>query len=334
MSIPQMERETLPSLRNLMKALQPDFDAFYREFRSRVRSDVFMVDQAVRYIVRRRGKALRPFLVLASARLLGEPQPATFRACLIVELLHTATLVHDDVVDQGKMRRGFPSLNSLWGNKFSVLFGDYLLSHSLTAMLEERSLPWLDILSKTARRMSRGQLLELARARRGDLSEETYLDMIADKTAALMCACCELGTLSIGGEGSQQKALAEFGEHIGIAFQIRDDLLDYTGRPRLFGKKIGEDIRSKKVTLPFIAALQSAGSAEKNRMLGLLRRGVREEEIPEIVHFVEANGGLGCAQSKAVEYGKRATQSLLAFPDSPSKEILLQFVQYAIRREK
>ncbi len=317
-----------------MKALTPDFDAFYKEFRSRVRSDVFIVDQAVRYIVRRRGKALRPFLVLASARLFGEPQQATFRACLIVELLHTATLVHDDVVDKAGMRRGFPSLNSLWGNKFSVLFGDYLLAHSLTAMLEERSLPWLDILSQTARRMSRGQLLELARARRGDLSEESYFDMISDKTAALMCACCQLGTSSIGANGSVQKALAEFGEHVGIAFQIRDDLLDYTGRPRLFGKKIGEDIRGKKVTLPFIAALQSAGNGEKNRMLGLLHRGIREEEIPEIVRFVEANGGLGYAQSKAVEYGKRATESLLAFPDSSSKDTLLQFVQYAIQREK
>ncbi|MFH1012003.1 MAG: polyprenyl synthetase family protein [bacterium] len=317
-----------------MQILAPDFDTFYREFRSRVRSDVFVVDQAVRYIARRRGKALRPFLVLASARLLGQPQQATFRACLIVELLHTATLIHDDVVDRATMRRGFPSLHTLWGNKFSVLFGDYLLAHSLAAILEERSLPWLDILSETAKRMSRGQLLELSRARRGDLSEESYFDMIADKTAALMCACCQLGALSLGANGSVRQALAEYGEYVGIAFQIRDDLLDYTGRPRFFGKRIGEDIRDKKTTLPFIAALQSAGNGEKNRMLALLRTGIREKDIPTVVRFVEGNGGLGYAQSKAAEYAKRAEESLLVFPDSPSKNTLLQFIQYAIRRQK
>ena len=314
--------------------MAPDFDAFFREFRSRVRSDVFVVDHAVRYIVRHRGKALRPFLVLASGRLFGEPQQATLRACLIVELLHTATLVHDDVVDKATMRRGFPSLNQLWGNKFSVLFGDYLLAHSLGAMLEERSLPWLDVLSHTARRMSRGQLMELALARRGDLSETAYFDMIADKTAALMSACCQLGALSLNANGSMQQALGEFGESVGIAFQIRDDLLDYTGRPRLFGKRIGEDIREKKITLPFIAAFHQAGNGEKKRMLALVRRGAKEKDLQAVLHFVQGNGGLDYAQAKALEYGQQAEQSLSIFPSSPAKNILLQFIQYAIHRAK
>jgi octaprenyl-diphosphate synthase len=314
--------------------LAPDFDAFYREFRTRVRSDVFLVDQAVRYIVRHRGKALRPFLVLASGRLFGKPQQTTFRACLIVELLHAATLVHDDVVDKATMRRGFPSLNRLWGNKFSVLFGDYLLAHSLSAMLEERSLPLLDILSTTAKRMSRGQLLELALSRHGDPSEVAYFDMIADKTAALMSACCQLGALSLNADSSMQRALGDFGESVGIAFQIRDDLLDFTGRPRLFGKRVGEDIREKKITLPFIAALQQAQNGEKKQMLALVKRGAQEKDLRIILQFVQDNGGLDYAHTKAVEYGREAERSLSIFPDSSSKDLLLQFIQFAIHRAK
>lgn len=317
-----------------MESLAPDFEAFYREFRQRVRCDVFMVDKAASYLVRRRGKALRPFLVLASARLFGQPQAATLRACLIVELLHAATLVHDDVVDQASMRRRFPSLNRLWGNKFSILFGDYLLAHSLAAMLEERSLPLLDILSATAKRMSRGQLLELTRTRRGDLSEESYFDMIADKTAALMCACCQLGALSLSVNGTSQKALADFGESVGIAFQIRDDLLDYTGRIRFLGKRIGEDIREKKITLPFIAACRRAGKKEKERMITLLRRGAQGKDIHTIIEFVKLNGGLDYTQAKAIEYGKQAEDTLSVFPDSPSKDLLVRFIQYATFREK
>lgn len=317
-----------------MEALAPDFDAFYREFRARVRCDVFTVDQAVRYLVRHRGKALRPFLVLASARLFGPAQTATLRACLIVELLHTATLVHDDVVDQASMRRRFPSLNHLWGNKFSILFGDYLLAHSLAAMLEERSLPVLDILSATAKRMSRGQLLELVHTRRGKPCEVGYFDMIADKTAALMRACCQLGALSLAANEREQEALGDFGELVGIAFQIRDDLLDYTGRTRFFGKRIGEDIREKKITLPFIAAFKHAGKKEKERILALLRRGAQGKDVYTIIQFTKGNGGLDYAQAKVVEYGKRAEETLSIFTDSPSKDILVQFIQYATLRDK
>lgn len=317
-----------------METLAPDFDAFYREFRTRVRCDVFMVDQAVRYLVRRRGKALRPFLVLASARLFGQPQTATLRACLIVELLHTATLVHDDVVDQATMRRRFPSVNSLWGNKFSILFGDYLLAHSLAAMLEERSLALLDILSATAKRMSRGQLMELVHTRRGVVSEEGYFDMIADKTAALMRASCELGALSLAATKREQEELGNYGELVGVAFQIRDDLLDYTGRTRVFGKRIGEDIREKKITLPFVAAFNHAGKKEKERMLALLRQGARGKDVQTIIEFVRGNGGLDYAQAKAIEYGRRAEAALSVFPDSPSKDILAKFVHYATLRQK
>ena len=293
-----------------------------------------MVDQAVRYLVRRRGKALRPFLVLASARLFGKPSLSTYRACLIVELLHTATLVHDDVVDKSTMRRRFPSLNHLWGNKFSILFGDYLLAHSLAAMLEERSLPLLDILATTSKRMSRGQLLELTRTRRGDISEESYFDTIADKTAALMRACCQLGALSLDEDDGVQLALAEYGESVGIAFQIRDDILDYTGRTRILGKRVGEDIRDKKITLPFIAAFQHAQEGERKEMLALIRRGAKGKDISLIIKFVRTNGGIDYAREKAMRYGQRAEEALSNIPDSDSKNILIQFIQYAIHREK
>ncbi len=293
-----------------------------------------MVDQAVRYLVRRRGKALRPFLVLASARLFGKPGISTYRACLIVELLHTATLVHDDVVDKSTMRRRFPSLNHLWGNKFSILFGDYLLAHSLATMLEERSLPLLDIFAKTSKRMSRGQLLELTRTRQGDISEESYFDTIADKTAALMRACCQLGALSLDENDDVQLALAEYGESVGMAFQIRDDLLDYTGRTRVLGKRVGEDIRDKKITLPFIAAFQHAEKAERKEMLALIRRGAKGKDISLIIQFVRTNGGIDYAREKAMQYGQRAEEALSRFPDSDSKSILIQFIQYAIHREK
>ncbi|MBU1936435.1 polyprenyl synthetase family protein, partial [bacterium] len=202
------------------------------------------------------------------------------------------------------------------------------------AMLEERSLPLLDILATTSKRMSRGQLLELTRTRRGDISEASYFDTIADKTAALMRACCQLGALSLGENDDVQLALAEYGESVGIAFQIRDDLLDYTGRTRVLGKRVGGDIRDKKITLPFIAAYQRAGEGKGKEMLTLLRRGAKGKDVSLIVQFVRTSGGVDYAREQAIQYGQRAEKALSPFPDSESKSILIQFIQYAIHREK
>ncbi len=229
---------------------------------------MFLIDQGARYVVKARGKATRPFVTLACARLFGEPTELTYRAAAIVELLHTATLVHDDVLDGADVRRGLPSFNKLWGSKYAVLFGDYLLAHSLQATLENRNLELVALLAETARRIVQGQLKEWIRQRERDLTAESYYSMIADKTAALFHAAAELGALTMGRSAEERASLASFGEKFGLAFQIRDDILDLAGTCALLGKPAGRDLHDRKYTLPLLLALRvfrKNGSGARSR---------------------------------------------------------------------
>ncbi|MBU1651016.1 polyprenyl synthetase family protein [bacterium] len=302
--------------------------------RSILSSDVKMVDKVVRYIVNHRGKGLRPILTLLSARLFGVPSQRTIKAAVIAELLHTATLVHDDVVDDAQMRRGFLSINAIWKNKVSVLVGDYLLAKSLTETLDLRDFEVLDILSVTARRMSRGELLQIAKVRKLDITEEVYLDMIGDKTGALLAACCELAAVTSGQNGEVRENLKQFGEKIGLAFQIRDDILDFEGRRSVIGKPIMGDVKEKKLTLPLIHAIRSAKWQESRKIIKKIRRGLKRSEKQDVLDFIHQHKGIEYASEAALNLKDEALTCLDGFPESPERKLQVDFTNFAVTRVK
>ena len=323
-----------PHLKEFTSRLAGDLQRVDNQMRTTLASDVHLVDNVVRYIVKRKGKTLRPILTLLSSRLFGPVQDSTIKIAVIVELLHTATLVHDDVVDDSKMRRGYLSINAIWKNKVSVLVGDYLLAKSLAEMLGLRDFDVLEILSNTAKRMSRGELLQIAKARKLDITEEVYFDMIADKTAALLSACCELAAVTSGGNGDERNHLRNFGEKLGLAFQIRDDVLDFEGLKSHLGKPTMGDVKEKKITLPLIHALRSTNDGESRRIVNAIRRGLKPSQKTQILDFIHQHDGIGYASRVAEDLKDKALQHLATFPSTPERQILEDFTEFSINRTK
>ncbi len=243
-------------------------------------------------------------------------------------------MVHDDVVDDSQFRRGFLSINAIWKNKVSVLVGDYLLAKALSEMLDLRNFTVLDIFSVTAKRMSRGELLQAAKARKLDITEEVYLDMIGDKTAALMGACCELAAVTSGANGEQQEHLRSFGEKAGLAFQIRDDILDFKGRRSVIGKPVMGDVKEKKITLPLIHAINSGNDGESRKIVKMIRKGIKPSESREVLKFIQKHEGIEYATGVANQFRTEALEHLDYFPDSECKKTLEEFSEYAVAREK
>jgi len=321
-------------LNDFKAQLSGDLDKVDHEMRNILSSDVRMVDKVVRYIVKHKGKSLRPILTLLAARLFGEPNEKTIKAAVITELLHTATLVHDDVVDEARVRRGFLSINAIWKNKVSVLVGDYLLAKSLTEMLDLRDFTVLDILSLAARRMSRGELLQIAKARKLDITEEVYFDMIGDKTAALFAACCELAAVTSGCDGELRNDLRNFGEKLGLAFQVRDDILDFEGRRSVIGKPTLGDVKEKKITLPLIHAIGNCPNGEGKRILRMIDKGLKAGEGKRVLQFVHDHGGIAYALEVAERMKSEALGYLQRFPASEQLEMLKQFANHSVNRTK
>ncbi|HMQ67530.1 MAG TPA: polyprenyl synthetase family protein [Ignavibacteria bacterium] len=320
---------------NLKKISAPiisELTAFEKQFSSVLKSKVALIDLITKYILKQKGKQIRPILVLLSAKLCGEINPRTYTAANLVELLHTATLIHDDVVDEAKTRRGIASINAVWKNKASVLIGDYLLSKGLLISLENNEYDFLQLTSEAVRRMSEGELLQIQKARNFDASEETYFKVISDKTASLIKTCCKLGALSTAKNKSDVEKLGVFGENIGIAFQLRDDILDYTGRKKLLGKSTGNDLKEKKFTLPLIVSLRNAPKKESAQIMKLIKSD-RTKKFDEVFEFVIKYGGVEYSEKKVEEYSKEAIKSLNDFRDSEVKESLLEFVKFVSTRE-
>jgi octaprenyl-diphosphate synthase len=282
--------------------------------------------------MRTHGKGIRPTLVLLAASL-GEARPneQAIRAAVIVELLHEATLVHDDVVDEADVRRGWPTLSVRFKNKVAVLFGDYMLANVLASTLEARDMVWLDVLSETARRMAKGELLQAARSRSLDMTEADYISMIGDKTASLMNAACRLGGLSAGLSAEQVASLGVYGESLGLAFQIKDDLLDLFGDAGI-GKPVGGDLKERKLTLPLLAALPKAAPREARRIRARIRRGIKRGEIKDIAAFVRQHDGEDYAIRAMNDYRRTAQEALASLPDRPAREKLLQLADFAVER--
>jgi len=323
-----------PLLYQIRSSLHNELEEYHLTLTRIMSSDVALVDKVARYLVRHRGKGLRPLLVLMSSRIVGTANQNTYLVAALVEILHTATLVHDDVVDEAEVRRSFPSINALWKNKVSILMGDYLLAKSLISATETGSLEIMEILAHTAKRLSKGELFQIEKSRKLDISEQEYYKLVSDKTAALLSACCELGCMTVRNNPTDRQVLAQYGENIGIAFQIKDDLLDYEGKEHVLGKHVGADLKGKKITLPLIISLKNAPGSEKSYVLKLLKKGVSREDIEYIIAFNERYGGLEQAYQAAVAFAEKAKTCLNNYPDNPYKENAVRFVEYVISRKK
>jgi len=319
------------TLSNISRPIKDELVQFNEIFRNSLKSKVPLVDLITRYIMKQKGKRIRPLLVMLSGKINGEVGERTHRGAVLVEMLHTATLVHDDVVDNSDKRRGFPSINAIWKNKIAVLMGDYLLSRGLMIAVEGGDFDFLRIITQTVKRMSEGELLQIQKTRKLDIDETTYFKIISDKTASLIGTCCELGCASTTDNAKQILAMRSYGENLGLAFQIRDDILDFEGVTKLFGKPIGADIKDKKMTLPLIHALNRVEKSETGRIKKLIK-GEKKENIEKVIDFVKANGGLEYAKEKARQIGDKAKAELAIFSDSSAKESLINLVDFVLER--
>jgi octaprenyl-diphosphate synthase len=320
---------------NLNKISQPvknEIDEFQKIFAGSLKSNVALVDLITKYVLKQKGKKIRPILVLLSAKLCGKISARTFVAATLVELLHTATLIHDDVVDEAKTRRGLPSINAVWKNKAAVLIGDFLLSKGLLVSLDNNEFEFLKATSEAVRRMSEGELLQIQKARNFDATEETYFRVISDKTASLIKTCCKLGALSVTTDKNKIEKISGFGENLGIAFQLRDDLLDYTGRKKLLGKATGNDLKEKKFTLPLLVALRNAPSKKSKEIMKLIKSD-SNKKFDTVYYFVEEFGGIEYTVGKISHYANLALESLESFTDSESKDSLAELASFVSNRE-
>jgi octaprenyl-diphosphate synthase len=321
-------------LDTIIAPVAPQLKDFEAHFRRSLRSDVGLVDTVVRYMIKRKGKRIRPALVLLSAAACGGVNESTFRGAALVELLHTATLVHDDVVDDADTRRGWPSINRIWKNKVSVLLGDYVLARGLLLSLEHEDIAFLHSTSNAVKRMSEGELLQIQKSRQMNTDEETYFRIIGDKTASLLATCCEIGARSASDDDAVVDHMRAYGEALGVSFQIRDDLLDFLGKEATLGKPIGGDLKDKKFTLPLIHAFREAPSARRKKVLRALKSGVKRKKIAEILEFVKEYGGIDYAVKVAKEYRDQAVSHLDGFPDSDAKRALTDLADFVISRTK
>ncbi len=318
-------------LEDIKAPIAREMEEFEPKFRASMKTKVLLLDKIMSYIVKRKGKQMRPMFVFLSAGTCGKISEATFRGASLIELLHTATLVHDDVVDEANYRRGFFSVNALWKNKIAVLVGDFLLSRGLILSIENKDFELLSIVTHAVREMSEGELLQIEKSRRLDITEDVYYEIIRQKTASLIASCCAVGASSAGSDPETVEKMRLFGEKIGMAFQIKDDLFDY-GEMEI-GKPLGIDIKEKKMTLPLIYALSRSSWLEKRRIIGIVKNeSNKPKKVKEVIQYVKGSGGIEYAVNKMNEHHKEAIDILRTFPDSPYRKALEQLVQFTIDR--
>lgn len=315
--------------------IRVEMELFEKKFHDAMSSKVALLNRITYYIVNRKGKQMRPMFVFLVAKMIskGEVNERTYRGAAVIELIHTATLVHDDVVDDSNRRRGFFSINALWKNKIAVLVGDYLLSKGLLLSIDNGDFDLLKIISVAVREMSEGELLQIEKARRLDITEEVYYEIIRQKTATLIAACCSLGACSVAPESQEVEKMRKFGELIGMAFQVKDDLFDYTDGP--IGKPTGIDIKEQKMTLPLIYALNQSDKSERKWLINSVKRHNKDKRrVREVIQYVKQKGGMEYAESKMLDFQQQALAILEDFEESSYKASLKQMVNYVIERKK
>ncbi len=320
-------------LDEIKKPVASEMKIFEGRFEQHMKSSVPLLDRITHYIVSRKGKQMRPMFVFLSAGANGGINDSTYRGAALIELLHTATLVHDDVVDDSNLRRGFFSISALWKNKIAVLVGDYLLSKGLLLSIDNDDFQMLHIVSEAVRRMSEGELLQLETARKLNIAEDTYYEIIRNKTASLIASCCACGTASTGASKEQIKLMHDFGEVAGMAFQIKDDLFDF-GTDEKIGKPAGIDIQESQMTLPVIYAMNQASRSEKRRILNIIKNHHKDKQkTEEVIRFVQEQGGIRYAMEKMISFRDKAYEFLKLLPPSEYTESLKNLVTFTIERE-
>ncbi len=321
------------SLKHIRRPVEKELKEFEGHFREAMRTPVPLLDRITYYIVRRKGKQIRPIFVFLSAKLCGGVNESTFHAATFIELLHTATLVHDDVVDDSSERRGFFSINALWKNKIAVLVGDYLLSRGVLLATKHKEYRLFEIVAESVKEMIEGELLQLEKARRLDISEEVYYDIIKQKTASLIASACSAGAVSATKDDEVVEKMRLFGEKLGIAFQIKDDLFDF-GTDDI-GKPTGIDIKEKKMTLPLIYALQNTTSKERRRIIRIIKRHSEDtQQVSVVIDFVLQSGGIEYAKKAMESYRNEAFEILDTFQDGPAKQSLKDLIMFVTERKK
>ncbi len=321
------------SLASIQEPISTQLTEFEVRFRKSMKSNVLLLDKIMGYIVKRKGKQIRPMFVFLTAHVSGGVNESTYRGAALIELLHTATLVHDDVVDEAAYRRGFFSINALWKNKIAVLVGDYLLSRGLLLSVKHKDYALLEIVSEAVREMSEGELLQLEKARRLDITEEVYYEIIRQKTASLIASCCGVGAASAGASPEVVENMRKFGELVGIAFQIKDDLFDYGSAE--IGKPLGIDIKEKKMTLPLIHALSKSTSSEKSEIIRIVKHeSEKPAKVAQVIDFVKQKGGLDYATEAMHRHHKEALACIEHLPESVYKTSLEGLIAYTINRDK
>ena len=321
------------TLKTIQEPVEEELKSFQTYFKTSMRTPVGLLDRVIRYLLRQKGKRIRPVLVLLAAKTCGSISDKSYRGAALVELLHTATLVHDDVVDDADRRRGMFSINALWKNKIAVLLGDFLLSRGLLLALDHKDYESLHALSDAVRRMSEGELLQIEKARKLDIDEDIYYQIISDKTASLISACTKVGALSASDDPDIADRMHRFGEKLGMAFQIRDDLFDYGIKD--VGKPLGIDLQEKKMTLPLIFALNHASIADKKRIMRIVRQKKKSRsDIQTVNKFVFELGGIDYTRNRMIDFAAEARDILLTFPESTARSAMLDLVQFTIQRQK
>ncbi len=323
----------MSALNTIQAPIQKEMHEFASFFKNYLKGNSVILNTIIKYLLKQKGKQIRPMLVFLSAKLVGDTNKNSYNAAALIELMHTATLVHDDVVDESDMRRGMLSINAVWKNKAAVLLGDYLLSRGLMLAVKEKEFALLETISSAVEQMSEGELIQIEKAKRLNIDEETYFDIIKKKTAALMVACTVSGALSAKADEHTVKQMALFGEYLGMAFQIRDDLFDYENNK--IGKPVGNDIKERKITLPFIFALKNCSSSEKRHILKCMKKKYKtNKEVEEIILFVKQHKGIEYATNVMNDYKSKTLDILNGFADSDAKTSLLTLVNFIIGRNK
>ena len=320
--------------KTIFKPFQDDLDTFQEYFKSSMTSNLRIVDEVAKYLVRHKGKQLRPMLTIVAAKTIAPPTRESYMAAVVVELLHTATLVHDDVVDEAELRRGFPTINKIWKNKISILMGDYLLAKSLIIATEIGNIELMNVIANVAKSMSKGELLQIQKARKLNITEEEYFQLIRDKTASLISACCEIGAMTTSANDEERETLKNFGMNLGIAFQIKDDLLDYQSKVGILGKPVGHDLKDKKITLPLLYAFQNSETGDRKKVLRMMKNGVKRKQIDHIVHFIHDRDGLKMAEDKAIHFKEQALSELENLSPGTARDALADLAEFVVSRNK
>ena len=325
----------MSSLDKIKEPITKDIIEFQSEFKLALNSEVKMINSISGYLVKNRGKTIRPILTLLCSRLCGEPTNFSYKAAAMMELLHVATLIHDDIVDDAKMRRGKPSIKQIWKNKISVLMGDFILSKALINMVNLRNFDALDLISQTAEKLSAGEIMQIEKSLTRSMPKEVYYEMINQKTASLIAASCELGAITTTNSKEDRKSTFDYGDNLGMAFQIKDDLFDFLGSENETGKDSGGDVKKNMITLPLIFSLENSSRSERNKLKSLVKSKKKSSSDLKIIsEMISELGGFEYAKKKLNEFSEKAVSAISNYEESEVKNSLIELVSFNINRTR